>query len=114
MSTERVRTQMVQMLLPWFDPAGELYYSPMTISEPGKVDRRKAFKYMRRWYKDQIGVKVDKMTLERVWKRRHVTWAVDEQDINDYINKLAMQTYEETKEESDSEVSSGASSEAGV
>lgn len=97
------RNQIVQLLLPWFgNRGGELYYTPMSLSEPGKVDRRKAFRIVRKWYKKEIGVTVDKLTLERIWKRRHVTWAMDEAAVGDYLHQLARDTYEETIAESNS------------
>lgn len=108
-----MRTQMVQLMLPWFDPAGELFYNVMTLSEPGKVDRRRAFRIMRKWYKEHIGVKVCKITLTKIWKRRHTTWAIDGDIMNNYIQDMARETYEETKAESDSDVQEEAPSEAG-
>lgn len=97
------KTQIVQLMLPWFDPAGELFYSAMSLSAPVKVDRRKAFKIMRKWYKSQIGVKVDKQTLERIWKRRHTTWAIEQHTVEEYIHQLARETYEETIQESNTD-----------
>lgn len=100
--SESIRNQMVQLMLPWFgNHDGELYYSAMSITQPGKVDRRKVFRLVRKWYKEQIGVTVDKLTLERIWRLRHTTWAVQESNIEDYIHQLARDTYEETKAESD-------------
>lgn len=98
------RTQIVQLLLPWFDPAGELYYQPMSLSEPGKVDRRRAFRIIRKWYKEQIGVKICKTTLCRVWRVRFETFAMDAQSVDQYFQEMARETYEETENDSDSGV----------
>lgn len=109
------KSQMVQLLLPWFSNAdGELNYSAMTLSEPGRVDRRKAFRIMRKWYKEQIGITVDKLTLERLWRRRHTTYAIDPNSVEDYIHELARETYEETVAESDLGSQEEAPSGAGV
>lgn len=109
----RERTQIVQLMLPWFDPAGELYYQPMALSEPGQVDRRKAFRIVRNWYKEQIGVQVCKTTLTRIWKRRFVTFAIDEESVNNYFQDMARETYEETETEGDSGAQEEACSPAG-
>lgn len=106
------RTQIVQLMLPWFDPAGELFYQPMALSEPGKVDRRKAFRIVRRWYKEQIGVTVCKGTLSRVWGARFTTYAMDADSMDHYFQAMARETYEETEDNANSgtqeEVSTGA------
>jgi len=99
-----MRTQIVQLMLPWFDPAGSLNYAAMSLSEPGRVDRKKAFRILRRWYKDQIGVTVDKHTLQIIWKRRHSTWALDLSSMEEYVHQMARRTYEETISESNTEL----------
>lgn len=106
--------QIVQLMLPWFgNHDGELYYSAMSLSDV-KVDKRRAFRIIRRWYKEQIGVVVDKQTLERLWKRRHVTRAVDESDVDNYLQRLARDTYEETESIADCGTQEEAPREAGV
>jgi len=96
------RKQIVQVMLPWFgNHDGELYYSPMSFTKEGKVSRREAFRIMRKWYKKEIGVNVDKKTLERIWKYRHETFAIDENTINQYIHDMARDTYEQTEDDSD-------------
>ena len=67
---------LTQFLLPWWTVEGELTYQVMTLASDSAVDRRKSMRLVRKWYKDTIGRKVDKETLDRVWARRRVQRAM--------------------------------------
>ena len=107
------RTQIVQVGLPWYSQEGELNYNAMTLSEPTKVDKRKAFRIIRKWYKEEIGLDVCNNTLSIIWKNRHTTWAIDEITIGNHLQDLARQTYEETITESNTDSQEETSGETG-
>lgn len=100
--TEEKTDFIVMINLPWFDPAGDLFYETMRLQSPGPVDRRTAFKAMRKWYKKEIGQTVDNEMLRELWKRRHETRAMTEQKVQELIHQLAIGDYAKIKKESDS------------
>jgi hypothetical protein len=103
---------MVHLTLPWFgNHDGELYYSSMKLTQDGGLDRRKAFRIMRKWYKEAIGINVHKSVIERVWKCRQVIPVMEESDVNDYLTKLAARSYEEIKNDGDTSVQEEATGE---
>lgn len=95
-----MQNQLIYLLLPWFDPAGELNYSAMTL-HGDKVCTRKAHRIMRKWYKASIGITVDKSTLQRIWKRRFETTAMNQDKVNEIINNMARSGHEEIETEGD-------------
>lgn len=107
------RHYICQFFLPWFgNHDGELYYSAMTLTDTRPIDRRRTFRIIRKWYQKEIGIQVDKQTLQRLWNRRHETTAIPEEAVAEYIQNLARQTYEETQEITDTSIQDGASKEA--
>ncbi len=96
-------TTITQLTLPWFGNHDDrLYLSSMSLTDPeGEVSRRKAYRLVRKWYREQVGITVCKKTLERVWKNRFTTTAMTEGSINQQLHDMARETYEKTKDESD-------------
>ncbi len=92
---------IVQLLLPWWSVEDNLEYSSMTIGFEGRVDKRVAFKAMRKWYKQALGKTIRKQVLERVWKRRFVQPAMTEARMAQKLDELAWRSHEETKDKPD-------------
>lgn len=107
------RPQIVQLMLPWFDPAGDLCYSNMVLTASPKVDRRIAFRMMRKWYKEHIGITICKTTMQRVWKYRHVTRAMSMDDMHQKLHDMARRSREEIEDHTDSGTQEEAAGETG-
>ena len=113
MSESDAQEIITNFALPWYTPEGELQYSSMTMSAPGGVDKRKAKSIIRKWYKEEIGVNIDKIALEALWKCRFETKAFSEKALMEYMHDMARRSYEEIVEESDSGVQETTGEEAG-
>jgi len=104
---------LVQLYLPWFSPGDEeLQYASMTLGFENSVDKRLAFRIMRRWYKDQIGRSIHKRILERIWKRRNVQKALTAEKMDSYLDQIAGETYEAAQSLRDCEIQEGTTREA--
>lgn len=102
---------IVQVRLPWHD--GErMQFSAMTIGFEGRVDRRLAFRMIRKWYKEQIGRTVRKDLMEKVWQVRLQQKAMTETDVQAKIDNMARRSYEEDQNDTDTTVQKEASGEA--
>ena len=96
-------SQIVQMFLPWHDPAGELQYSSMTLSDPAKVDARKARRILRNWYKEALGVTAPKHLLVALWSNRTVSRAQTEKAMMQELHNMARETYETYNKSTDTD-----------
>lgn len=83
-------------MLPWYDTEGILQHSTMTLKSEEVITKRKGFSIMRKWYKEQIGQNLSRAILEEIWKDRFETVAKSEEEIDEYLNKLARETYDES------------------
>jgi len=86
------RTHMCQVLLPWYNEDDELAHTPMCFTMQGRMDRRKAFRIIRRWYRLQLGITICKIALYQIWDTRHETFALDPNAINQYMHELAVES----------------------
>ena len=110
----KLRSQVVQLMLPWWGQHdGELYFQPMTLTAEGAVDRRVAFRIMRKWYKKNIGRSIRKDKLRVVWSTRFTTLAMTEDNVREYLHSLARDSYEQIKEDPNTGVQEEASKGSG-
>ena len=99
-------TQIVTLFLPWVDAEDKWQHQVMRLSGD-TIGKRVARRIMRKWYKNLIGITVDKRTLEAIWKRRHVSKALSATDINLKFQEMAIASYNECPAPSASEEASG-------
>lgn len=95
------QTHVTYINLPWFDPAGELNYSCMTLGTVGEPDARMVRRSIRKWYKESLGVTMDKSAMRKLWASRMTTPKFNAEK---YLHEKAMETYEQTKEITDTSV----------
>jgi len=82
--------------------------------EESSVCKRKAFRIVRKWYKDDLGINIDKSALERIWQGRHETKSISEENLNLYLHDLAKETYEEIENDPDINAQSEATEATGL
>lgn len=83
-------------MLPWYDHDGVLQHSAMTLKSETPITKRKGFSIMRKWYKEHIGQDLSRAILEVIWKDRFETIAKGSEEIDEYMHKLARETYDES------------------
>lgn len=99
--------KIYMLLMPWWDHEDKLQFTRMSLTGEN-VDRRLAFRMMRKWYASAIGRSVDKYTLNKVWKRKFVTRAITEHSINDMLTEMAHESYKAvTDPDNKSEIAEG-------
>jgi post-segregation antitoxin (ccd killing protein) len=108
-----LQNSMAQFFLPWFDHDGEYQLSSMTIAGAGKVDKRKCWRQIRKWYKNSLGVTIDKDSLERLWVLRTEMKLITEQSISKELHQMARDSYEENKAITDTSSEEGPAQETG-
>ena len=105
---------MTILLLPWYSAGDqELTYSSMKFTSPEPIKQKKGVRFVRNWYKKHIGRSLRKRDILSIWKKRMETKAMSEEKMNDYLNYLATESYEEIKKESSTTVQEKASSGTG-
>lgn len=101
--------KMIMLSLPFNNHDGHRDMSVMRLAGE-KISRRLAYRLMRRFYKQQIGIPVHKSILSLIWRRRLETALVTAAQINDNFTKMAHESYLEvtnTEDESSPINSSG-------
>lgn len=81
---------------------GDVSYLAVTITQSPKVCKRKAKFVCKKKYAE-FGIKMPDVIFEKVWKCRYVTKAMTPDKIDNLINDMARRSYEEAKEESDTD-----------